>query len=112
MDIVQFHVRIDSAGEGTFLYSAVSSPWDCYTSRPGRTVHSNTNLLSLGCIQSLLHEDYSFTYLLLSIAGYSFIQLSELRQCGVNEIAKASKWQQEESMESDVLTTTPPPPIW
>ena len=31
------------------------------------------------------------------IARYSFIQLSELRQQGVNKTAKVSKWQQEDS---------------
>ena len=45
----------------------------------------------------LLHKDYSFTYPPQSIARYSFIQLSELRQDGVNEIAQASKRQQEDS---------------
>ena len=44
----------------------------------------------------LLHEDYSFIYPPMSIARYSFIQLSELRQRGLNKIAKASKWQQED----------------
>ena len=42
----------------------------------------------------LYREDYSFTYPFLSVARYSFIQLSELWQCGINEIAKASKRQE------------------
>ena len=52
----------------------------------------------------------------LSVARYSFIQLSELMQRGVNKIGKASKWQQEDSnlaslnRGSDVLTTAPPRP--
>ena len=64
----------------------------------------------------LLHEDYSFTYPPLSIARCSFIQLSELRQCGVNEIAQALKQQPEDSKPgsldcvSAVLTSAPPPP--
>ena len=45
----------------------------------------------------LLDEEYSFTYPPLSVAMYSFIQLSELWQCGVNEIAIASIRQPEDS---------------
>ena len=45
----------------------------------------------------LLREDYTLTCPPMSVARYSFIQLSELWQCGVNEIAKASKWQQGDS---------------
>ena len=37
----------------------------------------------------LLREDYSFTHPHMSIARYLFIQVSELRHCGVNETAKA-----------------------
>ena len=44
----------------------------------------------------ILREDYLFTYPPLSVARYSFIQLSELKQREVIEIAKASKWQQED----------------
>ena len=54
----------------------------------------------------LLHEDYSFRYPPLSVARYSFIPLSELWQCGMNEIAKASKRQQEEE-ESNRYATMP-----
>ena len=43
----------------------------------------------------LLREDCSFTYPPLSVARYPFIQLSDLRQRGMNEIAKVSKWQEE-----------------
>ena len=42
----------------------------------------------------LLHENYSLTFPTLSIARYSFIQLSELRHRGVNSNADASKWYQ------------------
>ena len=45
----------------------------------------------------LLREDYSFRYPPLSVARYLFIQLSELWQCEMNEIVKASKRQQEDS---------------
>ena len=45
----------------------------------------------------LLSEDYSFRYPPQSIARYSFIQLSELWQNGMNETAKVSKRQQEDS---------------
>ena len=48
-------------------------------------------------ILQLLRKDYSFRYPCMCVARYSFIQLSELWQCGMNEIAKASKWQQEDS---------------
>ena len=48
----------------------------------------------------LLHEDYSFKHPPLSVARYTFIQLSELwgeRNCGVSEIAKVLKRQEEDS---------------
>ena len=54
----------------------------------------------------------------LSVARYSFIQLSELMQRRVKKIGKASKWQQEDSnlasldRGSDVLTTVPPAPLF
>ena len=45
----------------------------------------------------LLREDNSFRCQSLSVARYSFIQLSELWQRGMDEITKASKRQQEDS---------------
>ena len=33
----------------------------------------------------------------VSIARYSFIQLSELKQCGMKKIAQALKWQEDSS---------------
>ena len=43
----------------------------------------------------LLHKAYSLNTLAPPpIARYCFIQLSELGRCGENEIAQASKWQQ------------------
>ena len=66
--------------KGKFLYSAVSSPQDrskrftlYFLDRP---VHSDTISASLGSIQPL------------SIARYSFIQLSELEQCRVTKLAQ------------------------
>ena len=73
-----------------FLYSAVSSPLDSskrftFFALPGRPVHSDTNSASLGSIlarQQLRAMTKSLTFRPLSIARYSFIQLSELGQCG------------------------------
>ena len=70
-----------------------------YTSPPGRFVHSNTISTSLGSIQPWCN------YYAKSIRSHinnclwpgTELLLSELRQCGVNEIAKASKWQQDDS---------------
>ena len=45
----------------------------------------------------VLREGHSFRYPSMSVARYSFIQLSELQQSGMNEIAKSSKRQQEDS---------------
>ena len=67
---------VELAIKCTFLYSAVSSPWDGsrrFTLHPWQTCsfsgkHSAT--------QQLLREDYLFTYPPLSIARYSCIQLS------------------------------------
>ena len=79
--------------KGTFLYSAISSPQDRskrFTLHfPDRPVHSDTISASLGSIQPyatinarrlLVH-----TYPPLSIASYSFIQLSELERCRVKK---------------------------
>ena len=88
------------------LYPLLSCPWDCskrFTLPRGRPDHSNAISTSLGSIQPCththtLHEDFSFRYPSLSVARYSFIQLSELWQRGMNEIAtKVSKRQQEDS---------------
>ena len=70
-----------------------------FTNQP---VHSNANSTSLGRTRKtpqLLREDYLFIYIYppRSIARYSFVQLSELRQCGVNKIVQALKQQQEDS---------------
>ena len=46
---------------------------------------------------AVVMDSHSFTDPLLSVARCSVVQLSELRQCGVNEIAKPLKWQQEDS---------------
>ena len=82
------------------LYSAVSSPLDRskrFTfSSPGRPVHSDTVLgfswkHSSHAAIILLRNDYSITFPPLSIARYSFIQLSRLRRREVKENAQTSK---------------------
>ena len=88
--------------KGKGIYSAISSPWD-YSKH--FTLHPLADLFQRqldfswkhsGMLQ-LLHKDYSFRYPLLFVARCSFIQLSELRQCGMDGIAKALKRQQEDS---------------
>ena len=79
------------------LYSAVSSPLDrskrFTLSSHGRPVHSDTNSASLGSILAMqqLRNDYSLTFPPLSIARYSFIQLSRLRHREENENDHNSK---------------------
>ena len=82
-----------------FLYSAVSSPLDrskrfTLFAFPGRPVHSDTNSASPGSIlvrQQLRAKTKSLTCPPLSIARYSFIQLSQLgpqwreRKCPIFE---------------------------
>ena len=67
--------------KGKFLYNAVSCPQDrskCFTLYfPDRPVHSDATLTTINA------EGCSYTYPPLSIARYSFIQLSELEQCRV-----------------------------
>ena len=64
-----------------------------HLSSPGRHVHSDTNSASPGSILAMqqLRNDYSLTCPPLSIARYSFIQLSRLRRREENENAQASK---------------------
>ena len=64
-----------------------------HLSSPGRPVHSDTNSASLGSILAMPHlrNDYSLTRPPLSIARYSFIQLSRLRRREENENAQTSK---------------------
>ena len=78
-----------------FLYSAVSSPLDrskrfTLFSSPCIPVHSDTNSDYIGSILAMqqLRKDYSLTCPPLSIASYSFIQLSRLRRREVNENAQ------------------------
>ena len=83
------YVSIQCLSKCTSLYSTVSSPqlpwqtcsFQCYLDFSGK--HS--------AMLQLLREDYSFRYPPLSVARYSFKQLSELNRRGVNEIAKAAK---------------------
>ena len=62
-------------------------------SSPGRPVRSDTNSASLGSILAMqqLRNDYSLAYPPLSIARYSFIQLSRLRRREEKENAQTSK---------------------
>ena len=62
-------------------------------SSPERPVHSDTNSASLGSILAMqqLRNDYSLTFPPLSIARYSFIQLSRLRRREENENAQTSR---------------------
>ena len=79
------------------LYSAVSSPSDrskrFTLSSPGRPVHPDTNSTSLGSILAMqqLSNEYSLTCPPLSIARYSFIQLSQLGRREEKENAQTSK---------------------
>ena len=52
------------------------------------TVHSDTISASLGSIQPYATINCSYTYPSLSIARYSFIQLSEYEQCRVKKLAQ------------------------
>ena len=82
-----FQIRSNSGFSGALGSYAVSSPLDRSKSftlfapppPPGRPVHSDTN----SAIHSAItRNDYSLTCLPLSIARYSFIQLSELERRG------------------------------
>ena len=70
-----------------------------YTSPPTDLFIQVPNSISLGSIQ----PSYNYStkticsHIHLSVARYSFVELSELWQHGMNEIAKALKWQQEDS---------------
>ena len=66
-----------------------------YTSPFGRSQLSVSRKYSV--MLQLVHEYYSLTFPPLSTASYSSIQLSQLRQCGENEIAQASKRHQKDS---------------
>ena len=81
--------------KGKFLYSAVSSPrdrskrlhftslTDLFTQTPYRLLwEASSHMLEL------MREGCSYTYPPLSIARYSFIQLSELEQCRVKKLAQ------------------------
>ena len=74
-----------------FLYSAVSSASD-------RSKRFKLHQLDFSGKHSshatITRKDYSLTFPPLSVARYSFIQLSVLRHHGENENAKASKQQQ------------------
>ena len=79
------------------LYSAVSSPLDAQSAlhfAPLIDLFIPTPFsASLGSILAMqqLRNDYSLTFPPLSIARYSFIQLSRLRRREVKENAQTSK---------------------
>ena len=101
-----------------FLCCAVSSPLDrskrfTLFASPGRPVHSDTNSASPGSIlarQQLRAKAKSLTFPPLSIARYSFIQLSEQgrrwreRKCPIFEtVAKRDSNPGSLDCESDIL---------
>ena len=96
---VIIHTKTKKVHSYTARYPVLRTTQSALDFTPGRPVHSNAISFSgkHSAILQLLHKDYSFTYPPLSVARYSFIQLSELWQRGTNETAKASKWQQEDS---------------
>ena len=79
---------------GFYIAQSVGTLRALYSSHSGRPAHSGTNSTSLGRHTSITREDYSHTFPPLSIARYSFIQLSQLGYGGDNENAQSSKWQQ------------------
>ena len=85
-------------GKGMFLYSAASSSWDCskrFTLHPPAVLF--IPMPSRPLWEAFSHAAittqrlFLFIYPPLSIARYPFIQLSELRQCGVNETTPETK---------------------
>ena len=83
-----------SKSKRKFLYSAVSSPQDCskHILLPGRPVQSNIVSTSLGSIQPYTTINARRLLIHISttvhVARYSFIQLSELKQCRVKKPAR------------------------
>ncbi len=83
-----------------FLYSAVSSLLDCskrFTRHPlaDLSVPAPTRLpWEAFSHAAIMRKDYSLTFPPLSIARYSFIQLTELGRRGENENAQTLKQQQ------------------
>ena len=98
--------RPDCACKGEFLYSAASNPHDC---SKHFTLYSLADLFNLGfsgkqtAMQKLMREDYLYTY--MSIYRYSFIQMSELRQCRVNKFAQDLTRQHRIRIRTRVLAT-------
>ena len=87
------------------IHSAVSSPWDCskrFTIHPWQTCSFQHHFDFSGkhpATLQLLREDIRSDFHLCMWPGraYSFIQLSELLQRGMNEFAKTSRRQREYS---------------
>ena len=80
--------------KGKFLYSAVCNSQDCskcFTLYfPDLFNQSTSQLLweASSHMLQLMRDGCSYTYLPLSIARYSFIQLSELELCRVNKLTQ------------------------
>ena len=92
------NIYMTACVKGMVLYSAISSPLDrskrFTLSSPGRPVHSNTVLgfsWKHSSHAAIAQRLYSLTFPPLSIARYSFIQLSRLRRREVKENAQTSK---------------------
>ena len=85
------------------LLRAIVIVWTAHTSSqspPGRPVHSDTNSTYQGSTRAelqLLCEDHPLAFPPLSIARYSYTQLSELGRRGENENAQSSKQQRGDS---------------
>lgn len=84
------HTCTDSSMEGLSESSVECIIATCpalVTVQKALDTHSGKHSAAL----QLLREDHLFTYPLLAVPRYSLIQLSEVFQRGVNEIAKVSK---------------------
>ena len=66
--------------QGTLHFTSLT---DLFTQTPSRLLWEASNHML-----QLMHEGCSYTYPPLSIARYSFIQLSELEQCRVKKLAQ------------------------
>ena len=95
---------------GKFLYSAVSSPQDCskrldFTSLADLFNQTPSQLLweASSRMLQLIREGCSYTYPPLSIARYSLMELSELKQCTVKNVVHQKSNLGSLSRESEAL---------
>ena len=104
----RYFLELHALSKGTFLYSAVSSPWDCAK----RLLLQSLVDLFIPTSHRLLWEAFSYAAITArklfvhrsTVARYSFIHLGELWQNGQSfiwgncgKMAKVSKRQQENS---------------